>query len=124
MNVEDVKCLLAAISQTLSALKEFPVFEEVIEDYSYYTMSDLTVSDAIQALDEIVQGIENVNAPDHQFSDLYLTPDLEGAITHLGELGMLIVHTDTGQASCLCENKAAAQQDRHDIQGGCNVLQN
>lgn len=89
MNVQDIKRLLSAISRTLAVIKDFPVFEEVIEDDSYYTMSDLTVSDAIQALDEIVQGIENVSYPD-QFSDLYLTPDLEGAITSLSELGTSI----------------------------------
>lgn len=94
MNVEDVKDLLTAISRTLTAVKDFPVFEEVIEDGSYYTMSDLTMGDAIQALDEIVAGMENVNVPNDQFSDLYLTPELQAAIGHLNVFGLVIVRAD------------------------------
>lgn len=94
MNVGDIKFLLGAISQTLGVIKDFPVFEEVIEDDSYYTMSDLTIGDAIKALDQVVQGIEDVNHPD-QFSDLYLTPELKGAIISLSELGKSIVDADT-----------------------------
>lgn len=90
MNVKNIKDLLAAISQTLASVESFPVFEEVVEDDSYYTMSDLTLGDAIQALDEIVQGIESVNVPD-QFSDLYLTADLREAIVSLSKLGMSII---------------------------------
>lgn len=118
MKVEDIQDLLTAISRTLTAISDFPVFEEVTEDGSYYTMSDLTMGDAIQALDEVVQGIENVNAPD-RFSDLYLTPDLEGAITSLSELGWAIISYD--RASRPSEDKAAAKeaarQDGHDISG-------
>ena len=51
------------------------------------------MEDAVQALDEVVQGIENVNYLD-QFSDLYLIPELEAAITSLSELGMSIVRSD------------------------------
>ena len=93
MNVKDIQNLLTAISRTLAVIKEFPVFEEVIEDNSYYTMSDLTMSDAVQALDETIQGIENVNHPD-QFSDLYLIPELEAAIASLSELGISIICAD------------------------------
>lgn len=93
MTTEDIQNLLAAISQTLATIRDFPVFEEVIEDGSYYTISDLTIGDAIQALNEVVQGMENVNAPD-EFSDLYLTSGLAGAIIFLSELGMAIVHAD------------------------------
>jgi|ERR671932_2280751 hypothetical protein len=102
MNVNDIKSLLASISQTLAAIKDFPVFEEVVEDGSYYTMSDLTLADAIQALDEVVQGIENANHSD-EFSDLYLTTDLKEAIASLSELGMSIVHAD--KQTALVENK-------------------
>lgn len=118
MTTEDIQKLLSAISRTLIAINDFPVFEEVIDDGSYYTMSDLTMGDAIQALNEVVGGIENVNAPD-QFSDSNLTPDLEGAITSLSELSMSIIRAD--RASRPCENKAAtkeaARQDGHDISG-------
>ena len=119
MNIKDIQDLLTAISQTLVVIKDFPVFEEVVENESYYTMSgDLTMGDAIQALEEIAAGIENVNDPD-QFSDLYLTPDLEGAITFLSELGMSIIRAD--RASRPSENKPAAKeaarQDGHDISG-------
>ena len=118
MNIGDIKFLLGAISRTLEVIKDFQVFEEVIEDDSYYTMTDLTIGDAIQALDEIVEGIENVNDFD-QFSESYLTPDLEGAITHLSLLGEAIVRAD--RVSRPSENKAAAQeaarQDGHDILG-------
>ena len=41
MNVKDIQNLLTAISRTLAVIKDFPVFEEVVEDNSYYTMSDL-----------------------------------------------------------------------------------
>lgn len=118
MKVEDIQDLLTAISRTLAVISKFPVFEEVIEDGSYYTTSDLTMGDAIQALNEVVQGIENVDAP-YQFSDLYLTPDLKEAITYLSELGMSIIRAD--RASRPFENKAAAKeaarQDGYDISG-------
>ena len=104
MNVKDAQDLLTAISRILTAVKDFQVFEEVTEDSSYYTMSDLTIGDAIQALDEVVQGIENVNHPD-QFFDLYLTPDLEVAITSFGELGTSIIRAD--RASCPHENNVS-----------------
>lgn len=112
MTIKDIQALLAAISQTLAATRDFPVFEEVIEDGSYYTMSDLTIGDAIQALNEIIQGMENANSPD-QFSDLYLTPSLEAAITSLSELGMAIVRDDKASRP----SEEAAQQGGHDISG-------
>lgn len=99
MKVEDVQNLLIGVSRLLTAINDFPVFEEVIEDGSYYTMSDLTMGDAIQALNEIVQGMENVNAPD-EFSDLYLTQDLEGAIVSLSELGAAIICADRRSRPC------------------------
>lgn len=119
MNVGDIRFLLGAICRTLEAIKEFPVFEEVIEDSSYYTMSDLTMGDAIQALNEVVVGIENVNDFD-QFSDLYLTSDLKEAITSLGELGMSVIRADG--ASRPSENKAAGTEAATDIvsRGECN----
>lgn len=118
MNIGDIKFLLGAISRTLGTIKEFPVLEDVIEDGSY----DLTIGDAIQALDEVVQGIENINDSD-LLPDLHLTPDLKEAIASLSELGTAIIQADT--ASRPCENKAAAievaRQDGHDIsRGECN----
>jgi len=93
MNVGDIKFLLGAISRTLEAIKDFQVFEEVIEEGSYYTMSDLTIGDAIQALDEVVAGIENINDSDLH-SDLHLTTDLREAITSLSQLGISIILAD------------------------------
>jgi len=93
MNVENIKDLLTAVSGALTAIKDFPVFEEIIEDNSYYTMSDLALGDAVQALNEIIQGIENVNDLD-KFSDLYLTTDLREAIVSLSKLGMSIIRDD------------------------------
>lgn len=104
MNVQDVKYLLTAIARTLAVIKDFPVFEEVIEDDSYYTMSDLTIGDAIQALNEVVAGIENVNTPGDGFSDLYMTPELKAAISHLSNFGLSVVSTD--RASRPSENNA------------------
>ncbi|MEG3899946.1 MULTISPECIES: hypothetical protein [unclassified Microcoleus] len=65
MTTKDIQALLIVISQTLAAIKEFPVFEEVIEDDSYYTMSGLTIGDAIQALDEVAQ--EAARQDGHEF---------------------------------------------------------
>lgn len=98
MNVGNIKFLLGAICRTLEVIKDFPVFEEVIEDNSYYTMSDLTLGDAIQALDEIVQGIESVNDSD-LLSDLCLTTDLREAIVSLSQLGISIVCNDALELS-------------------------
>ena len=93
MNIGDIKFLLGAISRTLEAIKDFPVFEEVVEEGSYYTMSDLTIGDAIQALNEVVTAIENLNDPDLH-SDLYLTTDLGEAITSLSQLSTSIILAD------------------------------
>lgn len=116
MKVEDIKDLLTAISQTLTAIKDFPVFEEVIEDGSYYTMSDLTLGDAIQAVNEVSCGIEAVNSPD-EFSDLYLTPNLKAAIISLSAVGTSIVRFDTTNRPSEMKAAAmeAARQDGHDI---------
>ena len=62
MTAEEIQKLLASISQTLGAIKDFSVFEEITDRGSYYTMSDVGIGDAIQALDEIVCGMENVNS--------------------------------------------------------------
>jgi|GEM_PF-3475802 len=122
MNVKDIQDLLTAISRTLAVINEFPVFEEVIENDSYYTMSDLSMGDAIQALDEIGAGIENVNAPD-QFSDLYLIPELETALAILSERATSIIRAD--RASRPCENKGAAKEVARQVdtifRGGSNV---
>lgn len=93
MKIEEVKDLLAAISRTLEAIKGFPVFEEVVDENSYYTMSDLTIGDAIQALDEVVVGIENINDPDLH-SDLCLTTDLGEAIASLSQIGTSVILAD------------------------------
>jgi hypothetical protein len=75
-------------------------------------MTDLTMGDAIQALNEVSQGMEIVNDRD-QFSDLCLTPDLERAIASLATLGMSIILQVSSESPC--EDKMAAQQDGHDI---------
>lgn len=117
MNIKDIQDLLISISQVLVATKDFPVFEEVTEDDSYYTSGgDLTVGDAIQALSAVAQGIENVNHP-HQFSDLYLSSNLEAALISLGEVAASIIRYDRASRPSRDKSaaKEAARQDGHDI---------
>jgi 3-dehydroquinate dehydratase len=106
MKVEDIQRLLTAVSECLRHMNDFPVFEEVIENNGYYTMSDLSLGDAIQTLNEIEQGLENVNDRD-QFPDLCLTPDLQTAIASLVELGAEIIRVDAASSSC--EDKMAVK---------------
>lgn len=118
MKVEDIKDLLTAISQTLAAIKDFPVFEEVIEDGSYYTMSDLTLGDAIQAVNEVSCGIEAINSSDLCLTS-FLTPNLKEAIISLNAVGTSIVRFDTTSRPSEMKVAAmeAARQDGHDISG-------
>lgn len=120
MTVEDIQDLLRGVSCVLTALRDFPVLEELTERDSYYTMTDLTVGDAIQAVDEIVEGLENVNAfegDEKDFPKSFLTNNLEQALLDLSELSAAIVrHNRMNRPS---ENKTAAKeaarQSGHDI---------
>lgn len=109
MTAEDIQELLATISQALGAIKDFPVFEEITDRGSYYTMSDYTMSDAIQALNEIVCGMESVNSSEGGLlpSTILLTRELKESIKSLSEISAAILRAD--YASRPSEDKAAAQ---------------
>lgn len=52
--------LLTNMADTLKTIKDSPAFLELTEHEEFYTNNDLFIQDAIQALNEIVQGANRV----------------------------------------------------------------
>jgi hypothetical protein len=118
MNACDVQSLLSAISVTLVAVRDSPLFDAVTDDGSYYTMGDLNIGDdVIDPLGQIISGIDCMNNREN-YSD-FLTQDLQSSIAALGNLCFEILRAD--RAARPSEDKATAQeaarQDGHDISG-------
>ena len=88
INRQKVQNLLTIISATLSAVREHPVFEQAVECDSYYTMNDLTVSDAIQALNEIVDGMECTSSSDIEVLEEIPEGHLEECLRSLKEFAV------------------------------------
>jgi CRISPR/Cas system-associated protein Cas7 (RAMP superfamily) len=82
---QKIQSLLTVISATLSAVREHPVFEQAVECDSYYTMNDLTIGDAIQALNEIVDGMEYTNSSDIEVLEEISEGHLEECLKALSE---------------------------------------
>ncbi|MCC3409377.1 MAG: hypothetical protein JGK17_28240 [Microcoleus sp. PH2017_10_PVI_O_A] len=59
---QEIMDLLSNMSETLRAIKNSPAFLELTEHEDFSTYTDLSIGDAIQALDEIHHGADNVNA--------------------------------------------------------------
>lgn len=96
MNIQDIQAFLEVVSETLTAIKEFSVFEQATEDDGYYTATDLGIGDAIQSLNEIVEGIENANNIEGAL-DEPLTEELEDSIHSLNKACIEILGRQNGQ---------------------------
>jgi hypothetical protein len=107
MDAYNIRDFLVAVSDTLRAVKDSPLFDSITNDSSYYTMGDLDIGDdVIDPLGQIISGIDCMNRPE-TYSD-HLTPDLQNSITALGERCFAILRADS--TTQLSEDKAAAQE--------------
>jgi CRISPR/Cas system-associated protein Cas7 (RAMP superfamily) len=82
---QKIQSLLTIISATLSVVREHPVFEQAVECDSYYTMNDWTLDEAIQALNEIVDGMECTNSSDIEVLEEIPEGHLEECLKALSE---------------------------------------
>ena len=59
MTTEQIKQILMGTSVTLRMIAENPEYQKIIKSETFNTSNDLTLSDAIQAINEIWDGIVN-----------------------------------------------------------------
>ena len=57
MTTEQIKQILVGTSVTLRMIAENPEYQKIIKSETFNTSNDLTLSDAIQAINEVWDGI-------------------------------------------------------------------
>ena len=73
MTIEEIKSIIAGAEETLRLLQKQPEYQEIESSEKFVTQNELGLADAIQALNEIYQAIEESecdmvnNLPRYQF---------------------------------------------------------
>ena len=73
MTIEEIKSIIAGAEETLRLLQKQPEYQEIESSEKFVTQNELGLVDAIQALNEIYQAIEESecdmvnNLPRYQF---------------------------------------------------------
>lgn len=73
MSVEQIKLIIAGSVETLQLLQNQPEYQEIASSEKFVTQNELTLADAIQALNEVYDAIEESecdmvnNLPRYQF---------------------------------------------------------